>query len=102
MKRFMILAAAALLSGSALAQTAAVQIAPEQRTVIHKYVTEKQVPAARLNEKVVVGATIPQNVELATVPSEWGPTFTKYRYIYADNHVYFVEPSTRKVVTVVD
>jgi hypothetical protein len=100
MKRFMILAAAALISSSAVAQT--IQVAPEQRTVIHKYVTEKRIAPARLNERVVVGATIPQDVELVTVPSEWGPTFTKYRYVYADNHVYFVEPSSRKVVTVVD
>jgi hypothetical protein len=96
----LILATAALISSSALAQT--IEVAPEQRTVIHKYVTEKHVAPARIKDRVTVGTTLPADVELATVPSEWGPSFTKYRYVYSDNHVYFVEPSSRKVVTVVD
>ena len=101
MNRFMILTTAALLSTSALAQTT-VEIAPEQRTVIKKYVTEKKVAPVRLKEKVTVGATLPADVELAPVPSDWGPSYSKYRYIYSDDHVYFVEPSSRKIVTVVD
>lgn len=102
MKRFLILATATLLSTSAFAQTAVIEIAPEQRTVIHKYVTEKKVAPVRLKEKVTVGATLPAEVELAPVPSEWGPAYTKYRYLYSDDHVYFVEPDTRKVVTIID
>ena len=43
MKRFMILATAALLSSGALAQTATVEFAPEQRTKIKQYVTTQTV-----------------------------------------------------------
>ena len=39
---------------------------------------------------------------LSPVPADWGPSVSKYQYIYSDNHVYFVEPSSRKVVTVID
>ena len=78
------------------------ELAPEQRTKIKQYVTTQKVAPATLKEKVTVGAPLPADVRLRPVPAEWGPSVSKYRYIYSDNHVYFVEPSTRKVVTVVD
>ena len=101
MKRFMILATAALLSTAAFAQTAVV-IAPEQRTKIKQYVTTQKIAPVKMTDRVTVGATIPQNVELVAVPSDWGPTFTSYRYVYTDNNVVLVEPSSRKVVHIID
>ena len=98
LKRFMIIATAALISSDAFAQ---VELAPEQRTKIKQYVTTHKVAPATLKEKVTVGAPLPADVRLRAVPAEWGPGVSKYRYFYSDNHVYFVEPSTRKVVTVV-
>src|SRR3954469_5943817 len=98
MKRFMILATAALISSGALAQTATVDIAPEQRTKIKQYVTTQKVAPVTLKEKVTVGATLPSDVRLQSVPADWGPSVTKYQYVYTDNHVVLVEPSTRKVV----
>jgi hypothetical protein len=102
MKRFMILATAAFLSSAALAQTATVEIAPEQRTKIKQYVTTQKVAPVTLKEKVTVGATLPSDVRLQPVPADWGPSVTQYQYVYTDNHVVLVEPSTRKVVTVLD
>ncbi len=102
MKRFMILAAAALISSAAFAQTATVEFAPEQRTKIKQYITTQNVAPVTVKEKVTVGATLPADVRLSPVPADWGPSVTKYQYFYSDNHVYFVEPSTRKVVTVID
>jgi hypothetical protein len=55
-----------------------------------------------MTDKVVVGATIPQSVELVSVPSDSGPTFTNYRYVYTDNHVVLVEPSSRQVIQIID
>ena len=46
MKRFMILAAAAILSTGAIAQT--VEIAPEQRTKIKQYVTTQKVAPVKI------------------------------------------------------
>ena len=102
MKRFMILAAAALISSAAIAQTAVVEFAPEQRTKIKQYMTTQKIAPVTVKEKVTVGATLPADVRLTAVPADWGPSVTKYQYVYSDNHVYFVEPSTRKVVTVID
>ena len=102
MKRFMILAAATLISSAAIAQTAVVEFAPEQRTTIKQYITTQKIAPVTFKEKVTVGATLPADVRLTAVPADWGPSVTKYHYVYSDNHVYFVDPGTRKVVTVID
>lgn len=77
-------------------------IEPEYRTRIKSYVTEQRIAPVTTREKIVVGATLPQDVELRSVPADWGPHLSKYRYIYSDNHVMLVEPSSRRVVRVVD
>lgn len=115
MKRLVLTAlAAAVLSSAAFAQSsttvttttgaasAQVTIAPEQRTRIKAYVTQQKIAPVTVKEKVVVGATLPADVTLQTVPADWGPEVTKYRYVYVDNHVALVDPSSRKVVTIVD
>src|SRR5689334_22326055 len=104
-------AAAVIVSSSAFAQTsttvttgsapaASITIAPEQRTKIKTYVTEHKVKPIAVKEKISVGATLPADVELLAVPSDWGPSFASYRYVYADNHVVLVEPSSRKIIQV--
>lgn len=99
-------AAAILLSTAApsLAQTvgAAISVAPEERTRIKEYVVKEKVAPVTVKEHISVGAKLPADVELRTVPTAWGPSYSKYRYIYSDSHVYLVEPSTREVVTVID
>ncbi len=107
-------AAAALISTSAMAQStvvttmtgtghaAAVQIEPEYRTKIRTYVTEHKVRPIESREKIVVGSPVPREVELEAVPAEWGPSLTKYRYVYSGERVMLVDPSTRTVVQEVD
>jgi Protein of unknown function (DUF1236) len=98
-------------SNSALPQGVGVQVgpvgvgvtfAPEQRTRIKEYVVKERVAPVTVREKIVVGAKVPADVELRAVPTEWGPSVVKYRYVYSDDHVYLVEPSSREVVAVVD
>lgn len=106
MRRAVILASAVALLGAsqAFAQTVGVRpadtviVEPEQRQVIKEYVTKERVAPARVQERVVIGDTLPADVELRAVPSAWGPKLTRYKYIYSGNHVYLVEPSDRKVV----
>jgi len=114
MKKFMLISAAALLvSTSAMSQStvvtttgaghgAAVQIEPEYRTRIRSYVTEHKVRPVETREKIVIGSPVPRDVELATVPSDWGPSLTKYRYVYSGSRVMLVDPETRMVVQEVD
>ena len=112
-KRLLLSAAIALLSTGAMAQNttvttttgaghAAVQIEPEYRTRIKTYVTEHKVRPVVTKERIVVGATVPDDVELEAVPQDWGPTLTKYRYVYSGERVMLVDPGTRTVVQEVD
>ena len=73
MKRFMILATAALISSGAFAQTATVECAPEQRTKIKQYVTTQKVAPVTVKEKLSVGATLPAEVRLSPVPADLLP-----------------------------
>jgi hypothetical protein len=106
-KTFGTFAAAAIalsVAVPALAQTvgATVTVAPEERTRIKEYVVKEKVAPVTVKERISVGARLPADVELRAAPTAWGPTYSKYRYVYSDNHVYLVEPSTREVVTVID
>ncbi len=106
MKRALVIASAlAVLAGSqAFAQTVGVRsgstvvIEPEQRTHIREYITKEKVAPVRVEKRITVGEELPATVELRPVPQAWGPSLTKYKYIYSDNHVYLVEPSDRKVM----
>jgi hypothetical protein len=92
------------MSATSFAQTVGVGVTfePEQRTRIKEYVVRERVAPVTVKERVSVGARLPADVELRSVPSDWGPSVSKYRYIYSDNRVYFVEPSSREVVHVLD
>lgn len=110
MRRALIAASAVvMLTGAqAFAQTVGVGpaetvvIEPEQRTLIKEYVVKEKVNPVTVKERISVGARLPADIELRTVPSSWGPKFSKYRYVYSDDHVYLVEPSNRTVVQVID
>src|SRR5262245_51100956 len=100
------LATAGALSATvpAFAQTVGVGVTfePEQRTRIKEYVVKQNVAPVTVKERLAVGARLPADVEMRTVPTEWGPSVSKYRYVYSNNHVYFVEPSSREVVQVLE
>src|SRR5947208_12751566 len=116
MKRLLIASAAVAaltlgISAPSFAQGVGVQVgpvgagitfAPEQRTHIKEYVTRERVAPVTVRERISVGATLPADVELRAVPSDWGPSVSRYRYVYSGDHVYFVEPSSRKVIYELD
>jgi uncharacterized protein DUF1236 len=113
-KLLMVVAAASLGATIANAQTtvttttttgtgnAAVQIEPQYRTKIKSYVTEHKVRPIATKEKIVVGARVPADVDLVEVPSDWGPSLTKYRYVYSNDRVMLVDPGSRTVVQEID
>jgi uncharacterized protein DUF1236 len=53
-------------------------------------------------ESIVVGARVPTEVELEAVPSDWGPSLTRYRCVYSNDRVMLVDPATRTVVHEID
>jgi len=101
MRRFLLastIGAAIALSGPAFAQNTTVEIAPDQRTKIKEYVVKEKVRPVIVKEKVRVGATLPADIELRDVPSDWGPSVSRYKYVYTDNRVHFVDPTSRRVI----
>lgn len=111
-KLFLLSAAVVLISTGAFAQStvvtttgtghAAVQIEPQYRTKIKSYITEHRVRPVTTKEKIIVGATVPSDVELEAVPADWGPSLTKYRYVYSGDRVMLVDPGSRVVVQEID
>ncbi|MGY4496771.1 hypothetical protein ACVWYH_000698 [Bradyrhizobium sp. GM24.11] len=112
-KLFLLSAAAVMISTGAFAQStvvtttgtghaAAIQIEPQYRTRIKSYVTEHHLRPVTTKEKIIVGATVPSDVELEAVPADWGPSLTQYRYIYSGERVMLVDPGTRTVVQEID
>ena len=53
-------------------------------------------------ERIAVGTRLPADVELRAVPNDWGPSVSRYRYVYSGDNVYFVEPSSREIVHVIE
>jgi Protein of unknown function (DUF1236) len=104
MKREIIIGTTALsifVGSQAFAQTAVLQISPEQRVIIREYVVREKVKPIVIKD-VTVGAALPSDVELIAVPSDWGPSFVSYRYVYSGNRVVLVEPSSRRVIQIID
>jgi hypothetical protein len=101
MKRIVLASATALAlltGGQAIAQSVSIDLAPEHRTRIREYVVKQKVSPYVARERVRVGATLPADVELREVPADWGPSVSRYRYIYSDDHVHFVDPASRRVI----
>jgi hypothetical protein len=84
------------------ATATSITVAPEQRTRIKSYVTEHKVKPVTVKERITVGATLPADVELLAVPSDWGPSLHRYRYVYSGHDVVLVDPSSRRVLQVID
>src|SRR5215218_6177852 len=104
MKRVLLagMAAAALLSSQAFAQSVSVEIAPEQRTRIKEYIVKEKVPRVTVKERYRVGSTIPADVELREVPADWGPSVRSYRYYHSEDGIHFVDPTSRRVIYDID
>ena len=106
--------ALALLGGPAAAQTSvttttrsettgSIAIAPEKRTVIKQRLSSSK--PVTLKEKVTVGMTVPSDVELVTVPEAIYtevPSIRNYRYFVYNDDVVLVDPSSRRVVQVIE
>ena len=108
-------AAAVLLSAPSFAQTSTTTtttttrttettFTPAQETTIRKYVVERKAKPVTVKERVVVGGTVPADVELEALPSEIVtevPAVRSYRYFSTDAGIAVVNPETRRVVRVI-
>jgi hypothetical protein len=79
---------------------AGITFTPEERTAVREWLNRQRAVSARADIKV--GAVLADDVESYPVPEDWGPSAARYRYLHAGHRVYFIEPSTRKVLHVFD
>lgn len=76
-------------------------ISSELAPRFHRYVVEQRAPSYSYDQPVVVGATLPASgVTYYPVPEEYG--VSNYRYTVINNRPVLVEPSTRRIVQVIE
>jgi hypothetical protein len=98
-------AVAVLAGGYAMAQDATLTIEPAHRTIIKQYVVKEHIRPAPIKETVTVGTVLPEDVTLQPVPSAWATTIPEvsgYEYVDWNGKIVFVQPKTRKVVSIID
>ena len=61
------------------------------------YVERERTPSVVVQERVVVGEPLPSTVTLHTIPE-----YKEYRYAVVNNKRVIVEPSSRKVVKIIE
>lgn len=83
--------------GGVLGVTAGAHLNPPPREVV-TYVEEQPVPQQTVivQERVAVGATLPEDVVVEQVPESDG-----YAYAFVNDQRVIVEPETRKVIQIV-
>jgi len=112
--RKILIAAAVLAASPVLAQTSvtttttettgSLTFSPAQETTIRQYVVREKVKPVEVQERITVGATLPQSVELQPLPSDIVteiPTVRSYRYVATDAGIAIVHPETRRVVRII-
>lgn len=77
---------------------AGITFTPEARKVVREWIKRQRSVSARAG--MAVGVVLPDDVESYPVPEDWGPSASEYRYFHSGARVYFIEPSTRRVVYV--
>jgi hypothetical protein len=77
----------------------------QQRQRIRAFVIEQRVAPATISGNVAVGAPLPAGVTVSAVPPALVadvPTVRNYGYVYWNDRVVLVEPSSRRVVHIID
>jgi hypothetical protein len=74
----------------------------DQRPRFREYVVREHIPSYTYREPVTVGMVLPPaGVPLYAIPHEFGVP-PEYRYAVVNDQAVFVEPSTRRIVDVID
>jgi hypothetical protein len=76
-------------------------IADDTRPRFRSYVSERHVPSYRYDREVRIGEDLPSSgVTYYEVPREYG--VTRYRYTVVNDRTVLVDPSTHRIVQVID
>lgn len=84
--------------------TTTTTISPDQQTTIYRTITHEQVAVQPPPDWAPsVGVTVPAQVQLYDMPKTVDvPTVQSDRYTVIDGHVVLVDPSTRRVVQIIE
>jgi hypothetical protein len=75
----------------------------DTRPRFRTYVQGRNVPSYAYREELRVGAVLPgSGVTYYDVPSEYGPTASRYRYTVVNDRTVLVEPGSHRVVEIID
>lgn len=91
---------AALACSAAVAQTSTTTITTEQQGKVKSFVMKEKPASVKVTETVSVGTALPSSVTLHTLPSDVG--VTQYRFAIINDKTVLVEPSTRKIVQIIE
>jgi len=103
MKKLFLAAAIAIAPVAALAQTSTTTtttVTTEQQSKVRAYVVKEKPASMKITESVTVGAALPSSVTLQTLPADVG--VTQYRYAVVNDKTVLVEPSSRKIVQIIE
>jgi len=81
------------------------QLSPEQKTMIFRLVRQDHTKTARREFPAQVGADVPPSIELYNLPDEaviQAPITKMYRVVVTGGNVVLVDPTTMRVVDVID
>jgi hypothetical protein len=73
---------------------------PDQ-TRVKEYIVKEHHPSVKVQENVAVGSTLPSSVKVYEVPSSVGVK-TTYRYAVVNDRTVLVDPSSHKVVQIIE
>lgn len=100
MKKFILAAAIAAAPVVVLAQTSTTTITADQQSKVKTYVMKEKPASSKMTDTVSVGTALPSSVTLHTLPSDVG--VTQYRYAVVNDKTVLVEPSSRKIVQIIE
>lgn len=103
MKKIILAAAFAIAPAIAFAQTSTTTtttITTEQQGKVRAYIMKERPASVKVTETVSVGSVLPSTVTLQTLPSDVG--VTQYRYAVVNDKTVLVEPSSRKIIQVIE
>ncbi|WP_407530374.1 DUF1236 domain-containing protein [Methylobacterium oryzisoli] len=113
-RTFVAVAALILLCAAASAQSntaghtssnTAVEITPEQRTIIKRHASQRHAHLVRLERMIPAGSVVPDHVEFEPLPAlivREHPHLTAYGYFLSDTGTYIVDLGSRRVITSID
>lgn len=97
-----IVLAAALACSAAIAQTSTTTttITTEQQSKVRSHVMKEKPASVKVTETVTVGSALPSSVTLHTLPTDVG--VNQYRFAIVNDKTLLVEPSSRKIIQVIE